>query len=393
MKRVSLLCAECNACIETCKHNAITFIEDKEGFSYPYINEKLCVNCHLCEQVCPMQNASKILYEKNTAIAAQALDSKILKNSSSGAIFPLIAQYILEKKGIVYGASWDKDLQLRHIGIDNIKDLPLLKGSKYVHSQIKFVYQEIKEYLRQNRFVYFTGTPCQVGGLRLFLRHDYPNLITSDIVCHGTPSQKGFNKIIFEIEKEKKGKITSYKFRDKQVLGWNCGSSSFYINNQKIIYNKNMKAYFRAFIKGDITRMDCYQCPFSCIKRVGDITLADYWDIDKQHPNFPNYQKGVSLILINTNKGNSIWEHIQRQTVHTQSSIEKILQTCNTNLKYPTPLSKSRIESYYKLLHKYNEFIDSYIDKKDKTNFYKTYYKQKLKQYFIFKYLFNIIGK
>lgn len=393
MRIMSKYCAECNACIEICKHNAITFVENEEGFSYPFIDESKCINCHLCEQVCPLRHTTEILHNEGLVLAAQSRNKSILRSSSSGGIFSHLSQYIIKNKGIVYGAAWDNKFQLRHIGIENINDLDQLKGSKYVHSQINHTYKEIREHLKNNRLVYFTGTPCQVGGLRLFLKHDYPNLLTTDLVCHGTPSQKLFNKIVAEIEKSRKGKIKSYYFRDKSILGWNCASSSFRLNNKKVIYDTNMRAYFLAFIKGDITRMDCYKCPFSCSKRVGDITLADYWDIEKQHPDFPNISKGVSLIIINTEKGQKIWNQIQNETYFTQSSIEKVLQTCNTNLKHPTIQPKTRFTTYHKAFNNYNEFIKSYIRPDDKQDFYKVYIKRIMKKNIVLRLILNILGK
>lgn len=393
MELMSNFCAECSACVEICKHKAINFIENEEGFSYPYVDRDKCVNCHLCEYVCPLKHSSEILHNEGKILAAQALDENILRNSSSGGIFSLIAQYVIENKGIVYGASWDNDLQLRHVGIVNIKDLDQLRGSKYLHSQINHVFSDIREHLKNNRLVYFVGTPCQVGGLRLFLKRDYPNLLTSDLVCHGTPSQKIFNKVISEIEKEKRGKVNGYFFRDKTILGWNCASSSFRLNRKRFVYDKNMRAYFLAFIKGDITRMDCYKCPFSCFKRVGDITLADFWDIEKQHPEFPNKFKGVSLVIVNTDNGNKIWNEVQSKTYFVQSSIDKVIQTCNTNLKHPTLFPKSRIDAYKKAFYHYNEFVKEYISSDDKKNFYKVYYKRILKKNIILRYILNKMGK
>lgn len=392
MKIMSKYCAECNACIEICKHDAIIFIENEEGFSYPYINESKCINCHLCEQVCPLKHSTEILHDDGIVVAAQSRNKNILRHSSSGGIFSLIAEYTIQNHGIVYGAAWNKKLQLRHIGVDNIKELDQLKGSKYVHSQNN-VYREIREQLKNKKLVYFTGTPCQVGGLRLFLKHDYPNLITTDLVCHGTPSQKLFNKIVTEIEKERKGEINSYNFRDKSILGWNCASSSFKVENKKIIYDINMRAYFLAFIKGDITRMDCYKCPFSCSKRVGDITLADYWDIEKQHPKFPNISKGVSLILINTDKGLKIWEQLKDKTYYTPSSFDKVLKTCNTNLKHPTIQPKSRITAYNMAFNNYEEFIKTYVNPDDKESFYKVYLKRIMKKNIVLRLILNIFGK
>ena len=399
MKKITHLCSECNACIQICKHKAIVLIENEEGFSYPFIDENKCINCKLCEKVCPMENATNIIHNTSQIFAAQAKNKTILKRSSSGAIFPLIAEFVLEKKGIVYGATWDENLQLVHQGIKSIHDLKQLTGSKYVHSQINNIYIEIKNHLKQGKLVYFTGTPCQVAGLKLFLQHEYRNLLTSDLICHGTPSQKIFNLFISHIEDESDKKVVNYNFRDKNVFGWNCNSSSLILNNHtnrrptKIIYNKNMRAYFKAFISGNITRYDCYQCPYARKERVGDITLGDYWDIEKQHSNFPNLKQGVSLILINSEQGEFIWKHINKKCHYIKSSLDNVLQTCNTQLKYPTPCPKTRLNAYSKAFSDFITFRDSYLDPDDRKNFYKTYSKRILKKNIITNLILKTIGK
>ena len=154
-----------------------------------------------------------------------------------------------------------------------------------------------------------------------------------------------------------------------------------------------MRAYFLAFIKGDITRMDCYKCPFSCSRRVGDITLADYWDIEKQHPEFPNISKGVSLMMLNTDKGQKIWNEIQSETYYIKSSIDKVLKTCNTNVKHPTLLPKFRYEAYNKAFQEYDEFKKTYINPNDRKDFYKVYYKRVMKKNKILRFILNKLGK
>jgi coenzyme F420-reducing hydrogenase beta subunit len=377
------MCSECNACIQICTHQAIQLKVNQEGFAYPEIDSEKCINCNLCNKVCPMQNGDKTKSVNIKTLAVQTLDNKTLQKSSSGGVFSLIALYVLDQGGIVYGAAWDSNMQLHHIGAETEKDLEKLRGSKYVHSDIGNSFREIKEHLKQGRIVYFTGTPCQVSALKLFLRKPYDNLITSDLICHGTPSQKLFNAFLENMEKELEEKIIDYKFRDKKIAGWSCSSSALSVKKggkrKYHIYDKNMRAYYLAFIKGDITREDCYQCPFTTVERTGDITLADFWDIHKYHPTFPNLPDGVSLILINSNKGNNIWEQVKSKTHYQLSSLNIAVQTCNKNLYTPTTRPPERDTSYRNAFEDIVKFRDSYLNNENPRKIYLSYYKRKIR--------------
>ena len=390
------MCSECNACIQICTHQAIQLKVNQEGFAYPEIDSEKCINCNLCNKVCPMQNGDKTKSVNIKTLAVQTLDNKTLQKSSSGGVFSLIALYVLDQGGIVYGAAWDSNMQLHHIGAETEKDLEKLRGSKYVHSDIGNSFREIKEHLKQGRIVYFTGTPCQVSALKLFLRKPYDNLITSDLICHGTPSQKLFNAFLENMEKELEEKIIDYKFRDKKIAGWSCSSSSALSvkkggKRKYHIYDKNMRAYYLAFIKGDITREDCYQCPFTTVERTGDITLADFWDIHKYHPTFPNLPDGVSLILINSNKGNNIWEQVKSKTHYQLSSLNIAVQTCNKNLYTPTTRPPERDTSYRNAFEDIVKFRDSYLNNENPRKIYLSYYKRKIRNNILF--LLNIFLK
>lgn len=230
-------CSECNACVQICKHQAIELKVNEEGFSYPCINIEKCIHCNLCIEVCPMQNGDKVKLSNLKVLAVQIKNNKTLQKSSSGGVFSLIANYVIKNNGIIYGAAWNAEMQLCHIGVETEKELERLRGSKYVHSYIGNVFQDIKVHLKNNRLVYFTGTPCQVAGLKLFLRKSYDNLITSDLICHGTPSQKIFDVFRHNMEIELNEKTVDYKFRDKSIAGWSCSSSSLTIR-------KNGKKHF-----------------------------------------------------------------------------------------------------------------------------------------------------
>ena len=387
------LCCGCGACEQICAHKALHFEEDKEGFSYPVLNKELCVDCGLCEKVCPMMNAGQVQNEKGNAYVAQNLNEEDLRTSSSGGGFIAIAKYVLDKGGTVYGAAYQDSPVVAHERVERVEDLEKLKGSKYVQSDTCDVYNQVKRDLRDGRLVYFTGTPCQVAGLKLFLRKDYENLITSDLICHGTPSPKIFQNMVKHMEENLNADFKEYSFRDKRVRVWSCSYSSSYKHRAKgneiyVNYAKDMEAYFKAFISGHLMRMNCYHCPFATTQRCGDITLADFWGVRKQMPDFPNIHKGVSLFITNSAKGKELLETLKAQ-FHIRPVSMDVAVSTNHNLKCPTPYSKERKTSYDLALNHYPEFVKKY--------YVGNYFTNNLKvqtEYFIRKHgwLFSIIS-
>lgn len=354
-------CCGCKACEQICAHKAISFHVDDEGFWYPSVNEDNCVQCGLCEKVCPMEEADKVLNSKGKAYAFQLSDKEHLLNSSSGGVFYAVASTILKENGVVYGAAFEGKL-VKHKRVDGSEDLLDLMGSKYVQSDTGDTYLQVKQDLKNGRKVFYTGTPCQIAGLILFLRKEYDNLLTADLVCHGTPSPEILADTISHIEDRLSAHVKSYLFRDKRVGGWSCSSSSSYEKGNKQIYlkySKEMEAYFNAFISGHLMRMSCYQCPFARIERPGDITIADYWGVKKLHPEFPDISKGMSIYISNSKKGSDMLTKLFAnnfvQEVDLQQAAEK-----NHNLKAPTPYPKEREKSYLLFFNDYNGFLKKY---------------------------------
>lgn len=372
-------CYGCRACEQICPKNAIEITADEEGFLYPQLKEDICIDCGLCNKVCPAENKRiDFTGQVKTSIAAQVIDKQILEKSSSGGVFTLLASYILTAGGTVYGAAYNSSMYVNHIRVTSIKELSTLRGSKYTQSDIEDTYKLTREDLKKGIPVLFTGTPCQIHGLKLFLRKEYTNLFTIDLVCHGVPSHKLFQKIINAIENTYKKNITSYNFRDKNIAGWSCSSSLYIIRKSNkyvyLKYDKNMNAYFKAFIGGDFMRYSCYKCNYANTNRTGDITLADCWGIRKINPNFPNINNGVSLILINNSKGQEFWEKVKHKTYHELIDLNHAVKS-NPNLHRPTPMSTNRENSYKKVFNDYNSFIKEYGPKKlDKLSFYTKYY-------------------
>lgn len=316
-------CCGCTACEQVCAKDAISMVQDNEGFSYPIINKDLCVNCGLCEKVCAFAQPQYTNSKSPAVYATHLKETEERKKSSSGGIFYAIAKWVLTQGGIVYGAAFDNDLQLSHIGVDNLNDLEKLRGSKYLQSAMGNTYKEVREQLKHGRWVYFVGTGCQVAGLKAFLRNKYTTLVTSDLVCHGVPSQKLFNKHIEYLGKNINGKITCYKFRDTKQWG----------QYEKYVYKKKNKVkdkltghyslspYIYAFESLYTQRYSCYNCKFAQIPRQGDITLADYWGVKNFFPEIDT-GTGVSLILVNSEQGNNVWEQIKDGLVYYESCVE-----------------------------------------------------------------------
>ncbi len=337
-------CCGCSACVQICPKQAISWSKNDEGFNYPTVDPDKCIECGLCEKVCPMQHPDEVLPHRiGDAFGAVNLNSEELKASSSGGVFSAIADYVFGQGGIIYGAAFDKDFQLGHIGISSQQDLSLLQGSKYIQSQNRDVYKKIRTNLIQGKLVYYVGTGCQVAGLKLFLRKHYDNLITSDILCHGTPPQEVFDVVIKDLENRYNGKVATYKFRDKRVWGWSCSSSATIKKNNTLKYvgfDPILDGYFNAFIKADNYRESCYVCPFAQSKRSGDITLADFWGVEKYLPQL-NARAGVSAIFINTAKGKEIINKISANLALYPAQLKDI-QVINKTLVAPTPRPQAR---------------------------------------------------
>lgn len=210
-------CSGCTACQAACPKQCITMKADEEGFFYPVIDKSVCVECGLCEKVCPFDNP-RYEHTEPQAYATYVKDENQRMQSTSGGIFYAIAKWIVEQGGIVYGAAFDECFKLRHIGVDTVEGLQQLRGSKYLQSDLQQTFSEIRQYLKDGRWVYFVGVGCQVAGLKSFLRKEYDTLVTSDLVCHGTPSQQMFDWHLDYLRQKEKGEIISYSFRD--CRGW-----------------------------------------------------------------------------------------------------------------------------------------------------------------------------
>lgn len=291
-------CCACGACVNICPNSSIVMVEDNEGFLYPKVNKETCVGCSLCENVCPILNQHTI-NEPKQVLAAKNKDKEIQYQSTSGGVFSLISQQVIKEGGVVFGAIFDDKWEVRHDYIEKEQDLNLLRGSKYIQSRTEDSFKKVEKFLNQGILVLYSGTPCQISGLRNYLRKEYDNLLAIDIVCHGVPSPKVWRKYLLEVSK--KDRIKSVAFRDK-TSGWGRSSVVIDMENNKLSEVMYVNTFVRGFLKNLYLRPSCYDCKFKSFNSGSDITLADYWGIEKFYKEFYD-RNGVGLVMVNTYKG------------------------------------------------------------------------------------------
>ncbi len=357
-------CCGCHACYNACPQNAITMKKNKLGFRYPAIDKEKCIDCGLCKKVCPVLNKKKI-NNKPIAYACINRNDNIRKESSSGGIFTLIAERILDLNGVVFGAQFDECLNVSHSYIENKEELYKIRKSKYVQSNIKDTYKIAKKFLDDDRFVLFTGTPCQVEGLYSYLRKDYNKLYTQDIICHGVPAPEIWQKYKEDLEKQKHIKIVNMNFRDKSN-GWMSYFLRYTDSAGKEYYEPSSKSrYMKLFLKNYILRDSCYNCAFKNENRISDITLADFWGVQNINKEmFDN--KGTSLVIVNSEKGNELFNSIKKDTNYVKTDLEEAI-------RYNPSMVKSSEKPYNRKkllteLRNYNDFdsvIKKYIPKEN----------------------------
>ena len=340
MLRVDEKCTGCRCCEQVCRYGAIKISKDKEGFLFPSIDADRCVGCGICEKKCPNNVFDIFNPEVSTGFSVVAKDINILTSSSSGGMFSIIARYVLSKNGIVFGAAFQDDFSLKHIYIDNEKDLKKLSGSKYFQSDIGNSYTVVKELLKKNVLVYYSGTPCQIAGLKSFLNREYDNLITSDLICHGVPSPLFFEKYKEYIEKKNNASLINFSFR--KMNGWGVVEQYALRKGKKVIkksYADYCSEYLHSFLMGGLFRKSCYSCLYSNMNRCGDITIGDFWGIQKFSK--IDCRKGVSAVLLNNEKAKKIFEEIKENIIYEEHPISHIVEN-NPNLVKPSSYIKQR---------------------------------------------------
>jgi len=325
-------CTGCHACSNACPQNCISMKSDHEGFWYPVTDDKKCTKCGLCEKVCPIIQKKKIV-NMPFAYAAYNKDEKVRLNSSSGGIFTLAAENVIKKGGVVFGACFDNNFNVIHNYTETKKGLIAFMGSKYVQSKIGGTYKEAKEFLKQGRQVLFTGTPCQIGGLKSYLGQVYENLFCIDIICHGVPSPKVWQKYVAYRENTAGVKTCKISFRDKSK-GWKRFSVSFlFRDDTEYLQTLDKDLFMQTFLSNICLRPSCYFCNFKTLNRQSDITLGDFWGMQNLLPGM-NDDKGISLVFINSNSGRRMFEEIRSLLVCKETNIDSAVS-------YNSPAIKS----------------------------------------------------
>lgn len=351
-------CCGCSACFNVCPTNAIEMAEDEYGFKYPVVNKEKCINCGLCEKKCPILNKKEKNNNTPKSYACYNKDENIREKSSSGGIFSLFAEYILDKGGVVFGAAFNSKNIVEHIYIDNREDLYKLRTSKYVQSTIGNTYKEVKKFLDNGRYVLFTGTPCQVNGLFSYLGKEYENLYTQDFICHGVPSPKVWRKYLKYRKNQDNQEPININFRDKSE-GWENFSLAF--EYKKGSYRKDLTEdlYMKAFLREACLRDSCYKCFFKEKNRRTDVTIADFWGIQNLLPEL-NDNKGVSLLIVNTDKGEKLKKSIDDKIICKETEFEKSIIY---NISMYTSVEKPRSrKNFFKNLDnmEFDELVKKY---------------------------------
>jgi len=366
-------CCGCTACCNICPKSAISMVEDYQGFLYPKIDKSLCIDCGLCTSVC--QFAKPEIVNPSDTVYCYALkhkNIKIIEKSRSAGAFTAFSDYVLGNNGIVYGVAFDNNFFVRHQRASTTFQRDLFRESKYVQSFLGMIFADIKKDLKENKLVLFSGTPCQCDGLRAYLLKcglKLDNLILMDLVCHGVPSPKMFSEYIEWNEKKYKSKIVDFRFRDKKKYFWGDGIERLTFQNNKKVYQD----YFTGSCFDLFIRPSCYNCKYTTVYRNSDISIADFWGVEKVCPSFFDRKNGCSLVILHTAKGNSLFNNIRSDVFAENVSYKYCLQP---NLQHPR-VKPNYIDSYWCDYKKFGfDFILKKYFKNNVTYFYT--YKRKL---------------
>ena len=353
------LCTGCTACMNVCPTGAIIFKENNEGFKYPVIDQEKCINCGLCQRTCPVLNTRKN-ESINKCYVGYNKESKERLNASSGSIFSVVANYVLDNNGIVVGAAFDNENHLKHIAVEKKEDLGPLRKSKYLQSNLGNIFKEIKEKLKTKK-VLFVGTPCQVAGIKAFLKNS-ENLITIDLFCHGEPSPKLFEKYVKELEEQNKDKLINYDFRDNST-GWDSYSNKATFKNKEVMTKSCDNEYMKLFLSDIALKEACYNCNFKLGNKYSDITLGDFWGVNNYYPEMYN-KEGVSAIIINTKLGDEIFNNIKENLEYKDCDINKIING-NPSLIKSSKMPKKRNRFFKEIDRKTIQYLVKKYSKKN----------------------------
>lgn len=353
---ITVTCTGCKCCEAVCPKGAISFKSDCEGFAIPCIDENKCVDCHLCQKRCP-QNLDLFHVDfQQIALGLTTREEELLKKSASGGVFSTLALSVIQNGGVVVGCAYDEQLVARHVIVDNENELPKLLSSKYVQSDTGGIFVKVKELLESGKFVFFSGTGCQIAALKSYLHRAYDNLITADIICHGVPSPLLFKKYIEWLSKKYDSKVTYINYRSKKPKGWGqtlqidteTGKTTGKNTKKHYVFGR-CDPFYKAYLAGKLHRYACYKCRYNGTYRASDFTMGDFWNILKTYPHFYNYW-GVSEVIVNTQQGyDFLKKHISHFSIlHTDIAT---LEAGNANLIRPEnmPVCRPRLKALMSL--------------------------------------------
>lgn len=338
-------CYGCSACANICPRGAIQMKADEQGFLYPKINQELCINCGLCEKACPIGKEAELQHTQADMCLGIKHTEDLRRVSSSGGAYTALSDVILKQGGKCTGVLFDENMNAVHSVAETEKERNLFRGSKYVQSDMGDIYHKINELLRKGQQVMFSGTPCQCGALRSYLKTkhtDCSNLMVMDMVCHGVPSPEIWKEHVASLEKQAGSKMVSYTFRNKEK-GWRgYHIKAIFENGIQLSDTPEARAFCIMFSENVMLRPSCYYCPYSSLKRCSDLTIGDFWGIEQLDPEFSD-NKGISMLLINTEKGRKLYE---------QCDLEKLIQK-----EYPTEkLTQPNLHSSTNFSKEYDKF-------------------------------------
>ena len=379
-------CCGCNACGDVCPKDAITFKTDIEGFWYPEVNMERCIDCGLCEKACPELHISELKkndYEQPVTIAAVNRDMRVRWDSTSGGAFSALADTMYAQGGYVSGAVYNEDFSVSNFISNNPDDLVRLRSSKYLQSNAEGLYKNIRDLLRKGEKVLACGTPCQMAALRSFLRKDYDNLIVVDFICRGVNSPKVYRKYLDSLERKFGGKVVYVKAKNKE-LGWRNLTRKVVFDNGKVYYGVRMDDDFRRGYHTNVfCRPSCYVCQYKGFPRMADITIADYWGIEKVDKNLDN-NIGTSMILLNSKKGEAYFDLVKDKLEWEYTKFESVLPG-NIALRKPIEPAKINREQFFEDLDKgtFDDVVRKYFPlKKGKDVSFRGKIKQLIKPYY-----------
>ncbi len=335
-------CSGCHACANICPKNCIEMVSDDEGFLYPKVDKERCINCGLCEKICPILNKKKVEAKIPKAYGATNNNLDARMKSSSGGIFTLLAEEILEQGGVVFGAGFNENFEVVHMTVEKKEDLDKLRVSKYVQSRIGDTFKQARKFLNEGRKVLFTGTPCQIAGLLKFCGgRNLENLVTQDLICHGVPSPKVWKEYVAYREKIANAKTTSVSFRKKLDGTKKASFSMTFSNGVEYLKTPNHKdPMMKLFFFNKCLRPSCHKCAFKDEARPCDITLADFWGAKGVVPQM-NDGKGISLVLVHSKKGEELFDKIKDKISFCEVDFKKAIRK-NPMIKRSTKKNPER---------------------------------------------------